>query len=146
MENDALSRFREAHKQNYPAALSEIRAGKKRSHWMWYIFPQMRGLGVTFTANYYALGSLEEAELFLRDPYLGGHLREISAALLALDTRDALAVFGCPDNLKLRSCMTLFAHVKDADSVFRDVLNAYYDGQEDEKTLALLGLSHTDPA
>lgn len=141
MPQDSLSRFRDAQKRDYETALSEIRAGRKRSHWMWYIFPQIRGLGFSPTAQYYAVADLEEASAFLRDPYLGGNLREISAALLALPIRDAHAVFGSPDDMKLRSCMTLFSHAEGADSVFRDVLQAYYEGREDLKTLSILGLS-----
>lgn len=141
MTQESLSRFRDAHQRDYATALAEIRAGRKQTHWMWYIFPQLRGLGRSQTADYYGLESLDEAATFLRDPYLGGHLREISSALLALDTRDAYAVFGRPDCFKLCSCMTLFSLVDGADPVFRGVIDAFYHGQPDKKTLSLLGLS-----
>ena len=135
-----LSRFTDAQRRAYPAALREIRSGRKRSHWMWYIFPQLRGLGRSATAEYYAIQSLEEAAAFLRDPYLGGNLREISGALLALAGDDPTAVFGWPDDLKLRSCMTLFAAVSPEDAVFQQVLDKYYGGSPDELTLSLLHL------
>lgn len=137
-----LDRFVRAHRSSYAAALSEIRSGRKRSHWMWYIFPQIAGLGRSPTAQYYAVRDLEEARAYLADPYLGGHLREISAALLDLDRTNPAEIFPWPDDLKLRSSMTLF-HRADggAETVFRDVLVRYFQGVEDEKTLRLLGLS-----
>lgn len=133
-----LSRFTKAHKYNFNTALREIRSGRKRSHWMWFIFPQIQGLGFSSTAQYYAIESLGEAAAFLHDPCLGGHLIEISEALLTLPTDDAGEVFGYPDNLKLRSCMTLFAKVEDAPPVFREVLQKYYGGSEDERTNEIL--------
>lgn len=133
-----LSRFTKAHEYNFNTALREIRSGRKRSHWMWFIFPQIRGLGFSSTAQYYAIESLGEAAAFLHDPCLGGHLIEISEALLTLPTDDAGEVFGYPDNLKLRSCMTLFAKVEDAPPVFREVLQKYYGGSEDERTNEIL--------
>ena len=133
-----LSRFTKAHEYNFNTALREIRSGRKRSHWMWFIFPQIQGLGFSSTARYYAIESLGEAAAFLHDPCLGGHLIEISEALLTLPTDDAGEVFGYPDNLKLRSCMTLFAKVEDAPPVFREVLQKYYGGSEDERTNEIL--------
>ena len=133
-----LSRFTKAHEYNFNTALREIRSGRKRSHWMWFIFPQIQGLGFSSTAQYYAIESLGEAAAFLHDPCLGGHLTEISEALLTLPTDDAGEVFGYPDNLKLRSCMTLFAKVEDAPPVFREVLQKYYGGSEDERTNEIL--------
>ena len=133
-----LSRFTKAHEYNFNTALREIRSGRKRSHWMWFIFPQIQGLGFSSTAQYYAIESLGEAAAFLHDPCLGGHLIEISKALLTLPTDDAGEVFGYPDNLKLRSCMTLFAKVEDAPPVFREVLQKYYGGSEDERTNEIL--------
>ena len=139
MENHYdLSRFTKAHEYNFNTALREIRSGRKRSHWMWFIFPQIQGLGFSSTAQYYAIESLGEAAAFLHDPCLGGHLIEISKALLTLPTDDAGEVFGYPDNLKLRSCMTLFAKVEDAPPVFREVLQKYYGGSEDERTNEIL--------
>ena len=137
MKNE-LSRFREAQKRDYERALSEIRSGRKRSHWMWYIFPQLRGLGVSSTAEYYGITGITEAKAFLQDAYLGENLRRISAALLELDTDDALAVFGSPDNLKLCSSMTLFSQAEGRASVFGKVLDKFFQGKEDQRTLELL--------
>ena len=132
-----LKRFTDAQKSSYATALAEIKSGKKRSHWMWYIFPQIHGLGVTPTSQYYAIKSLQEAQDFLADPYLGTNLINITSALLDLDTNNASAVFGFPDDLKLRSCMTLFAQVSDFD-VFDKVLDKYFDGKKDDRTLQIL--------
>ncbi len=135
-----LERFVRAQEYSYRDALSEIRRGRKRSHWMWYIFPQIAGLGMSSTARYYAVQDLQEAEEYLAHPILGPRLLEISEALLALDTDDATAVFGWPDDLKLRSSMTLFACAATDCPVFQQVLDKYYGGLPDERTLALLGL------
>lgn len=140
MENFDLSRFTEAHRRMFQTALDEIRGGRKRSHWMWYIFPQMRGLGVTAMSQRYAIQSLDEAVAFLNDPYLGGNLRTISEALLLLPTNDPHAVMGYPDDLKLRSCMTLFGLAAGENSVFQKVLDKFYGGVPDDRTLRLLGL------
>ena len=105
---DSLERFVSAQARDYGTALAEIRSGHKRSHWMWYIFPQLQGLGMSSTAQYYGIHGIEEAKRFIAHPGLGRNLREISNALLALDTNDPAAVMGWPDNLKLCSCMTLF--------------------------------------
>ena len=135
-----LSRFVQAQKQSYPAALAEIRAGRKRSHWMWYIFPQLRGLGMSSTSLYYGVRGLEEARAILEDAFLGHNLREISAALLDLDTNNASEVFGWPDDMKLRSSMTLFALVSEENSVFHRVLEKYFDGRMDPLTLERVGI------
>ena len=103
-----LSRFLKAQEYDYDQALREIRAGRKRSHWMWYIFPQIQGLGFTRTSEFYAIRDLDEAKAYLADPVLGARLKEISSALLDLDGLSASEIFGYPDDLKLRSCMTLF--------------------------------------
>ena len=110
-ENDGLERFLPAHRGSFPDALREIESGRKRSHWMWYIFPQLRGLGHSSTAMYYGIRDEAEARAFLADPYLGGSLVRICRALLELPGNDAYAVFGWPDEMKLRSSMTLFAAV-----------------------------------
>ena len=136
-----LSRFIEAQKKSYPAALCEIRNGRKTSHWMWYIFPQIHGLGRSPISQYYAIQSLEEAKAFLQDPYLGGNLLEISEVLLALQTNNRTEVFGKLDDMKLWSCMTLFSVVSEEDSVFCQVLDKYYQGRADRKTLGILGIS-----
>ncbi len=121
-----LSRFHKAQARDYKTALSEIRSGRKRSHWMWYIFPQIKGLGHSDMADYYGISNLEEAKDYLADPILKERLTEISSALLALDSRDAKAVMGVPDNLKLRSCMTLFAIADPDEEVFQKVLDKFY--------------------
>lgn len=133
-----LERFVPAHERDFERALSEIKNGKKVSHWMWYIFPQIKGLGRSATSQYYAIQSLDEATAFLNDAYLGGNLLEICNALLALETNRPSEVFGNPDDLKLRSCMTLFAFVSEDNSVFHKVLEKYYDGKPDYRTLSIL--------
>lgn len=135
-----LRRFISAQKQDYLTALEEIRRGRKRSHWMWYIFPQLRGLGMSSTSYFYGIESLEEARAFLDDPYLGRNLREISQALLSLDTGDARSVMGSPDDLKLRSSMTLFSLAAPEEPVFKKVLEKFYRGVQDPATLRILGL------
>ncbi len=135
-----LQRFVDAQARDYPAALAEIRAGRKRSHWMWYVFPQFHGLGFSPTSIHYAIKSADEARVYLEHPVLGPRLRECADALLALDGRDAHEVFGSPDDLKLRSSMTLFASVSADGSVFEQVIDQYYDGQRDQKTIELLDL------
>ena len=134
----SLQRFIDAQKNEYAIALSEIKAGRKRSHWMWYIFPQIHGLGISSMAARYAISDLAEAEQYLGDPVLGPRLKEISAALLQLKSVDAHQIFGTPDDLKLRSSMTLFASVPSADGVFQEVLNRYFGGKPDERTLRIL--------
>lgn len=134
----SLQRFEDAHRQDYETALAEIRRGRKTSHWMWYIFPQLKGLGYSRTAQYYGIENLAEAEAFLTHPVLGVHLVEISRALLALETNNADLVFGYPDNLKLRSSMTLFAQIREADPVFGQVLDKFFEGKPDQRTLELL--------
>ncbi|MBO5701581.1 MAG: DUF1810 domain-containing protein [Clostridia bacterium] len=136
-----LERFRVAHKRDYAQALVEIQNGYKESHWMWYIFPQIKGLGRSSTARYYAIRDISEAKEFLNDPYLGDNLREISKELLAKSTNNAEEIFGYVDSMKLRSSMTLFHYAGetcDENRVFYDVLNKYFNGELDEKTLALI--------
>ena len=132
-----LSRFHKAQQSSYKTALAEIRSGRKRSHWIWYIFPQIQGLGFSSTAQYYAIENLDEAKAYLADPVLRERLLEISNALLALDSCDPSEVMGYPDDLKLRSSMTLFSLAEPECTVFRDVLDKFYDGQEDSRTIAL---------
>ena len=135
-----ISRFVDVHKRSFPSALEEIKNGRKSSHWMWYIFPQMRGLGMSSMSWDYGIQSLDEAAAFLHDPYLGRSLLEICQALLELETDNATEVFGDPDDKKLKSSMTLFSLVPDADLVFQEVLNKYYGGKRDKKTLEILGM------
>lgn len=134
-----LDRFLKAQKTSYNNALQEIKDGRKRSHWMWYILPQYKGLGLSETSQYYSINSLEEAKQFLNHPVLGMRLREISNELLKLQKTDAGAIFGSPDYLKLKSSMTLFAEVDGSgNKIFQKVLDKFYEGQKDIKTLALL--------
>jgi uncharacterized protein (DUF1810 family) len=133
-----LERFRKAQKNSYDTALREIKNGQKRSHWMWYIFPQIAGLGYSQTAQYYAIADLDEAKEFLKDDILGKNLIEISEALLEVESNDATHVMGWPDDLKLRSSMTLFALADPECDVFRKVLDKFYDGEMDERTIELL--------
>ena len=139
MNNDYnLERFLDAQQSDYAIALSEIKSGRKQSHWMWYIFPQVLGLGYTGTSIHYGIKNMEEAGAYLKHKVLGKRLIEISTVLLSLETNDAHKIFGSPDNMKLRSCMTLFSLVPDADKVFQAVLDKFFNGQKDEKTLHLL--------
>jgi uncharacterized protein (DUF1810 family) len=133
-----LSRFTEAQENDYRVALSEIQNGKKRSHWMWYIFPQIAGLGFSETSRFYAIVNLQEATDYLNHPVLGKRLVEISEALLATEGKTANQIFGNPDDLKLKSSMTLFSAVKGAPPVFEQVLDKYFGGAKDQKTLAQL--------
>ncbi|RZK25673.1 MAG: DUF1810 domain-containing protein [Hymenobacter sp.] len=134
-----LTRFLDAQAAAYPQALAEIQAGRKRSHWMWFIFPQIQGLGFSSTSKHYAINDLAEATDYARHPVLGKRLVEISTALLGLAGSDANRIFGDPDDLKLKSSMTLFAAVPEADPVFEAVLAKFFRGSCDAKTLQLLG-------
>ena len=122
---------------DYQRALSEIKAGRKLSHWIWYVFPQIKGLGFSYNSEYYGIGGLEEAKAYLNHPVLGTRLKEISEAFLNLDAGSAFDILGRPDDLKVRSCMTLFDMVAEHD-VFDQVLTKYYDGERCPKTLLRL--------
>lgn len=134
-----LERFVQAQEGVYGRALSELRCGQKRSHWIWYIFPQLQGLGHSAMAERYAIKSAAEAAAYLRNPLLGPHLVACAEAVLAAKDRSARQIFGAPDDLKLRSNATLFAHVSPPGSVFHQVLEHYFDSEPDRMTLALLG-------
>jgi uncharacterized protein (DUF1810 family) len=136
-----LNRFLQAQAHDYERALSEVKAGRKRSHWMWYIFPQFAGLGLSSTSQRYAIKSVAEAKAYLAHPVLGPRLVECAEAVLGIEGRSALEVFGPPDDLKLRSCATLFANVSPAESVFERLLDRYYQGERDSQTLRLLGIA-----
>ena len=123
-----LDRFLDAQRGDYAAALAEVRRGRKTSHWMWYIFPQIAGLGQSSTARYYSIRDLEEAREYYAHPVLGQRLQEISGALLDLRGSDPVAVFGGIDSMKLKSSMTLFAVAAPDDPLFRQVLDKYYGG------------------
>ena len=133
-----LSRFLEAQERDYDQAMSEIRRGRKQSHWMWYVFPQFAGLGSSPTSTFYAIKSVDEAEAYLAHPVLGPRLVESVQAVLDVGGRSALEIFGSPDDMKLRSCATLFASISPEGSVFAQLLDRYFGGQNDERTLRLL--------
>jgi uncharacterized protein (DUF1810 family) len=135
-----LSRFLRAQEDDYEQALSEIRGGRKRTHWIWYIFPQIDGLALSSTSKHYAIKSIEEARAYLAHPVLGPRLLECAEAAVRVEGRTAREVFGSPDDLKLRSCATLFACASSPGSVFDRLLEKYYGGGRDGKTLHLLGL------
>ena len=132
-----LDRFVRAQATDYDRALSELRDGEKRSHWMWYIFPQIEGLGTSPMSQRYSIKSAAEARAYLDHPVLGPRLRECAAVVRDIVGRSALEIFGSPDDQKLRSCATLFAAVSD-DDVFEQVLRKYFDGQPDKETLRRL--------
>ena len=133
-----LSRFIEAQERDYQTALREIATGRKRTHWIWYVFPQLKGLGRSQTAEYYGIDGFDEAVAYMAHPVLGPRLVQISQALLALEACDAHAVMGSPDDLKLRSCMTLFEAAAPDEPMFARVLDKFYGGQRDGCTLAML--------
>jgi len=133
-----LERFVTAQEQDYKTALAEVSGGRKRSHWMWYIFPQIKGLGFSDTARFYAIKDLQEAADYLSHPILGARLMEICGALLGHKDTSASQIFGNPDDLKLRSSMTLFAEVEGADPIFAKVLERFYSSRKDERTIAIL--------
>ena len=133
-----LSRFTKAQTFVYDSALDELTSGQKYSHWMWFIFPQIEGLGRSDTARYYAIKNREEARQYLEHPVLGERLIECTKTVLSVHGRSAAQIFGYPDELKFRSSMTLFAEVSASDSVFEQALDKYFDGQKDPKTLERL--------
>lgn len=139
MVNDGdLQRFLSAQDEVYATALSEIKAGRKRNHWMWYVFPQISGLGFSSTSVYYSIKDLDEAAAYLQHPILGKRILEISEALLNLKSQNATSIFGTPDDVKLKSSMTLFSRVPGSSATFQQVLDKFFDGLTDEKTIQLL--------
>ena len=133
-----LERFIKKQEVYYEIALEEIKNGYKKSHWIWFIFPQLKDLGRSETAIYYGLNGLSEAREYYNNKYLREHLIEISEALLELEYKNIRKIMGYPDNLKLKSCMTLFEIVDPNEKVFKDVLDRYYGGRRDEKTIELV--------
>ena len=133
-----LNRFIEAQNRVYEQALAELRAGRKRTHWMWFVFPQIAGLGSSEIAWFYAIADRAEAEAYLKHPLLGSRLRQCAAALLDVKGRTALEILGSPDDLKARSCATLFAALGGPDPVFRQLLQKYYAGEPCQRTLEIL--------
>ena len=134
-----LDRFVQAQDRTYESALTEIRNGRKRSHWMWFIFPQFEGLGSSAQSVFFSIKSIAEAKAYLAHPLLGPRLIECAGAVLAIDGRSAIDIFGSPDDMKLRSSATLFARASPDGSVFHRVLDKYFGGRADEKTLRLVG-------
>lgn len=133
-----LQRFVDAQARNYDLALAELRAGRKDSHWMWYVFPQIAGLGVSAMAQTYAIGSLAEARAYLAHPVLGVRLLDCVAAVVAVKGRSAHEIFGGPDDVKFRSSLTLFAQAAPGEALFRRALDLYFDGEPDPRTLEIL--------
>lgn len=133
-----LQRFVSAQERVYATVLEELRSGRKQSHWMWYIFPQIDGLGYSTTSKRYAIKSRAEASAYLQHPLLGNRLVECSEIVLQITGRSASAIFGAPDDMKLRSSMTLFAAVPESGPVFAQILEKYFGGQPDRRTLDLL--------
>ena len=134
-----LERFIEAQENTYQTALTEIRAGRKKTHWMWFIFPQLKGLGRSSTAEFYGISDLNEAKDYLSHPVLGQRLKEITKALLAQPVRDPHKIFGSPDDLKFQSSLTLFAEADDSqNTVFAEALKEFFKGKRDQQTLKLL--------
>src|SRR5882672_9270717 len=129
-----LNRFVQAHERDYDQALGEIRAGRKRSHWMWYVFPQFTGLGSSPTSAHYAIKSVQEATAYLAHPVLGPRLLECAEAALQIQGRSALEVFGSPDDMKLRSSATLFACGSPEGSMFHRIIDKYFAGEKDVRT------------
>lgn len=134
MSTPDLNRFIEAQKNSYATALAEIKAGRKETHWIWYIFPQLKSLGRSNTAFYYGIANLDEAKAYMAEPTLRARLIAITQALLALDESDPHRVMGYPDDLKLRSCMTLFEIAAPDVPEFGQVLDKFYGGQRDQMT------------
>ena len=139
-----LQRFRDPQDRDYEIALREVKGSRKKGHWMWYIFPQIAGLGLSETSRYYAIKDIAEAGELLMDQELGLRLTTICKALLELETNDPHAVFGSPDDLKLRSSMTLFDAVPATFPVFAQVLDKFYNGERDERTLEILGIKRSN--
>ncbi|WP_088893505.1 DUF1810 domain-containing protein [Leptolyngbya ohadii] len=133
-----LNRFLQAQEEDFTRALAEVKQGQKQTHWMWYIFPQLEGLGYSSNARYYGIKTLAEARAYLEHPILGLRLIEITEAVLKVEGRSAYDIFGSPDDRKLQSCATLFAAVSPVGSVFDRLLDQYFDGEHDSKTLRLL--------
>jgi uncharacterized protein (DUF1810 family) len=132
-----LQRFLDAQDPVIDAVRAELRAGRKRSHWMWFVFPQLAGLGFSSTAQFYGIASLDEARAYIAHPVLGPRLRECCALMLGVPAKSAHDILGSPDDLKFRSCLSLFSLAAPQEGVFRDALERFYGGEADERTVAL---------
>lgn len=135
-----LDKFIEAQQENYNQALKEIRNGRKLTHWVWYIFPQIKGLGTSDTAMYYSIESLDEAKAYLKNEYLKHNLLEISQALLELNSNNPTEILGYPDDLKVKSCMTLFHYADSSITIFKEIIDKLYNGQFDTNTINLINM------
>ena len=134
--NPNLNKFLTAQASSYPTALSELKNGRKETHWMWYIFPQIKGLGFSSTAQFYSIESLSEAKDYLKHEILGKRLKEITEVLLNLEETDPIKIFGFPDDLKLKSCMTLFSNADGTENnLFQKVIQKFFEGVFDEMTV-----------
>ena len=133
-----LDRFIRAQEYNYSDALKEIKNGQKISHWMWYVFPQIKGLGKSDTAKWYAIKDLQEAKDYLNNEVLSNRLEQICKALLELDCNDAYKIFGSPDDMKLKSSMTLFEIAAPENKILKNVLDKYFNGERDQKTVKII--------
>ena len=140
MDINSLDRFIEAQEKMYPIALKELKSGKKRSHWMWYIFPQLRGLGRSSMAHTYGISGFDEAKAYLEHPVLSARLIEITEALLTHKDKDIYDIMGDIDAIKLKSSMTLFAYMSEEHPLFSQVLDSFYDGKKDEYTVKKLNM------
>ena len=138
MPSAGIERFIDVQNKIWPTPLEEIKTGRKRSHWMWFVFPQIAGLGNSETSRYYALSDLKEAQIFFDHPILGRRLIELCEALLNLETTSATMVFGSPDNLKLHSSLTLFAELPQTHPIFEKLLQKFFLGKKDKITLDLI--------
>jgi uncharacterized protein (DUF1810 family) len=136
-----LSRFLSAQAADYETALAELRAGRKRSHWIWYVFPQLRGLGLSAASAHYGIGGIDEARGYLAHPVLGERLRECVCAMLMHEDVSAREILGEVDAMKFRSCLTLFSAVAPEEPLFAEALERFFCGESDCKTLQLLGLA-----
>jgi uncharacterized protein (DUF1810 family) len=134
-----LKRFIDAQEADYKTALSEVKNGRKQSHWMWYIFPQIQGLGFSETSKFYAIKDMAEAEEFLKHPVLANRLINICNELVTLKSNDANKIFGSPDDVKLKSSMTLFSALPNTNPVFQLVLEKFFNGTKDSRTLQMIG-------
>lgn len=135
-----LDKFIDAQQEDYNQALKEIRNGRKLTHWVWYIFPQIKGLGTSDTAIYYSIESLEEAKAYLKNKYLKHNLLEISQALLKLNSNNPTEILGYPDDLKVKSCMTLFHYADPSITIFKEIIDKFYNGKFDANTIDLINM------
>lgn len=138
IENTDISRFIKAQENIYAEVVKELLHGKKTSHWMWFIFPQIIGLGFSSTSKYYSIKTIDEAKEYLKHPILGNRLLECANILMKTEGKSAEGIFGYPDNMKLQSSMTLFSFISPEPTVFLQVLNKYFKGEKDQKTMEIL--------